>query len=216
MMQDGRVVTVGDAVELCLMPGDQAPRVARLQALWSQAANGGCKHMLAQCALFYRPSVRLHAAHLLTNEPQITGRRKLACRYRAHTDCSSSTDLMLRSLLSAAVADAVVKVPCYMFSVTQSSSTVCQGVVAEGRFSWHLKWVGNLQETGYYGSNASNELFASTHIEERLPLQRISAPCTVDMADGSKRGVHVAGTADYVCTFLYDHRTDQLGRLPGV
>ena len=59
-MQDGHVITVGDAVELCMMPGDQAPRVARLQALWSQAAMDGCERMLAQCCLFYRPSVRRH------------------------------------------------------------------------------------------------------------------------------------------------------------
>ncbi len=71
-----------------------------------------------------------------------------------------------------------------------------------------------VQETGYHGSNAHNELFASTHIEERLPLQRISAPCTVDMASSGKRGVHAAGPADYVCTFLYDHKIDMLGRLP--
>ena len=67
-----------------------------------------------------------------------------------------------------------------------------------------------MQETVFPCSNEPNELFASTHIEERLPLQRISAPCTVDMAGGSKRGMPAAGIADYVCTFLYDHRTDTL------
>ena len=71
--QDGRVMTVGDTVELCLMPGDQAPRVARLQALWSQAAIDGREHMLAQCTLFYRPSVRLRAACLQALEPQMAG-----------------------------------------------------------------------------------------------------------------------------------------------
>ena len=74
---------------------------------------------------------------------------------------------------------------------------------------------GPVQETMFY-SGKHNELFASTHIEERLPLQRISAPCTVDMASGSRPGVHAIGTADYVCKFLYDHKNDKLGGLPGV
>ena len=60
VMQDGQVMTVGDAVELCMMPGDQAPRVARLQALWSQVAMDGRERMFAHCCLFYWPSVCLH------------------------------------------------------------------------------------------------------------------------------------------------------------
>lgn len=67
-----------------------------------------------------------------------------------------------------------------------------------------------VQETSFHRGSAPNELFASTHIEERLPLQRISAPCTVDMAGGSKQGMLAASNADYVCTFLYDHKTDTL------
>ena len=76
--------------------------------------------------------------------------------------------------------------------------------------------VGDAQETMFRLTFAPNELLVSTHIEERLPLQRISAPCTVDMTNGGKGGLHSAGTADYVCTYLYDHRTDMLGGLPGV
>lgn len=83
-------MTVGECVELCMMPGDEAPRVARLQALWSQAAMDGCERMFAQCCYFYRPSVRLHAAcsHRIL-ELQTTGRCKLPCRCMAHAHCSS-------------------------------------------------------------------------------------------------------------------------------
>ena len=57
-MQDGELVKVGDAVRLCVLPGDAAPRVAHLQALWSQVPKDGCERMFAQCSLFYWPSVR--------------------------------------------------------------------------------------------------------------------------------------------------------------
>lgn len=60
-MQAGTLIKVGDAVSLRLLPGDdpEEPRVARLQALWSQVPKDGRERMFAQCCLFYRPSVRL-------------------------------------------------------------------------------------------------------------------------------------------------------------
>lgn len=77
MMQDGNVIMVGDAVELCMMPGDQAPQVARLQALWSQAAAGCSERMLAQCCLFYRPSVRLPTFACHYTRPTVFGHAAL-------------------------------------------------------------------------------------------------------------------------------------------
>ncbi len=74
---------------------------------------------------------------------------------------------------------------------------------------WHA-----LQETEFCSTGATNELFASTHIDERLPLQRISALCTVDMSVGSIRGARAASTADYFCTYLYNHREENLSKLP--
>ena len=56
-MQGGDLIKVGDAVLLHMLPGDGAPRVARLQAVWSQVPKDGCERKLAQCCLFYRPSV---------------------------------------------------------------------------------------------------------------------------------------------------------------
>ena len=64
-MQDGELVKVGDAVRLCVLPGDAAPRVAHLQALWSQVPKDGCERMFAQCSLFYWPSVRPFRVHSL-------------------------------------------------------------------------------------------------------------------------------------------------------
>jgi len=56
-MQDGMLIKVGDAVVLCMLPGDEALRVARLQALWSLVVLDGCERMFAQCCLFHRPAV---------------------------------------------------------------------------------------------------------------------------------------------------------------
>ena len=56
-MQGGDLIKVGDAVLLHMLPGDDAPRVARLQAVWSQVPKDGCERKFAQCCLFYRPSV---------------------------------------------------------------------------------------------------------------------------------------------------------------
>lgn len=38
--------------------GEQQPRVARLEALWSERPVDNCERMLARCRLYYRPSVR--------------------------------------------------------------------------------------------------------------------------------------------------------------
>ena len=57
-MQGEDLIKVGDAVLLRMLPGDDAPRVARLQAVWSQVPKDGCERKFAQCCLFYRPSVR--------------------------------------------------------------------------------------------------------------------------------------------------------------
>ena len=56
-MQGGDLIKAGNAVLLHMLPGDDAPRVARLQAVWSQVPKDGCERMFAQCCLFYRPSV---------------------------------------------------------------------------------------------------------------------------------------------------------------
>jgi len=64
MMQDGKLIKVGDAVELCMLPGDEALRVAQLQALWSQVVMDGCERMFAQCCLFYRPAVCLPSSSI--------------------------------------------------------------------------------------------------------------------------------------------------------
>ena len=113
MVQGGRVMTLGDCVELCLMPGDEAPRVARLQALWSQAAMDGCQRMFAQCCYFYRPSVRLPAAcSYQTVDPQMMG---LA---------SFPVDVW-HMYIEGQLED---------FRVVHSSSTLCQEALADGAF----------------------------------------------------------------------------------
>ena len=56
-MQGEALIKAGDAVMLHMLPGDDAPRVARLQAVWSQVPKDGCERKFAQCCLFYRPSV---------------------------------------------------------------------------------------------------------------------------------------------------------------
>ncbi len=73
-----------------------------------------------------------------------------------------------------------------------------------------------MQETEFCSTGAPHELFASTHIDERLPLQRISELCTVDMAVGSMKGARAASTADYFCTYLYNHREETLSKLPSM
>ena len=71
-----------------------------------------------------------------------------------------------------------------------------------------------MQETGFCGTDEPSELFASTHVDERLPLQRISSRCTVSMASCQGRAEREASNADYTCTYFYNHREELLGRLP--
>ena len=66
-MQGGDLIKVGDAVLLHMLPGDDAPRVARLQAVWSQVPKDGCERKFAQCCLFYRPSVCFSLTRLTSN-----------------------------------------------------------------------------------------------------------------------------------------------------
>ena len=71
-----------------------------------------------------------------------------------------------------------------------------------------------VQETEFCGTGEPSELFASTHVDERLPLQRISARCTVSMGSCQGRAEPEASSADYICTYFYNHREDLLGKLP--
>ena len=71
-----------------------------------------------------------------------------------------------------------------------------------------------VQETDFCGTGEPSELFASTQIDERLPLQRISGRCTVSMASRQDRAEREASNADYICTYVYNHREDVLSKLP--
>ena len=55
-MQGDAVMEVGDDVTVEVL-GELQPRVARLEALWSERPVDNCERMLARCRLYYRPSV---------------------------------------------------------------------------------------------------------------------------------------------------------------
>lgn len=48
---------VGDNVVVAVL-GEPLPRVARLEALWSEWPVDNSERLLARCRLYYRPSVR--------------------------------------------------------------------------------------------------------------------------------------------------------------
>ena len=47
---------MGDDVEVEVL-GERLPRVARIEALWSERPVDGIERMLARCRFYYRPSV---------------------------------------------------------------------------------------------------------------------------------------------------------------
>lgn len=57
--QDGNVMSVGDAVEMVPRMGEALPRVARIEALWSERPLDGCERFLARCRMYCRPPVGL-------------------------------------------------------------------------------------------------------------------------------------------------------------
>ena len=54
--QGGEVVRVGDDVELAPLPGEEAPQVSRLEALWAERRADGRERRLARARRFYRPA----------------------------------------------------------------------------------------------------------------------------------------------------------------
>ena len=92
-MQVGDLIKVGDAVMLHMLPGDDAPRVARLQTVWSQVPKDGCERKFAQCCLFYRPSV-CSSLTCLTSE----SRPRRLCMMQNGTANASRAVLLLHGL----------------------------------------------------------------------------------------------------------------------
>lgn len=73
------VVRLGHAVELAPGPGEAAPRVARVEALWAEP-RGRC---LGSLRRFYRPEARAHGrplGMLLSRRVQTAARLPGACR----------------------------------------------------------------------------------------------------------------------------------------
>ena len=56
------VMGVGDDVEVEVLE-ERMPRVARIEALWSERPVDGTERMLARCRFYYRPSVRPASSH---------------------------------------------------------------------------------------------------------------------------------------------------------
>ncbi|BDA40561.1 hypothetical protein COCOBI_01-2140 [Coccomyxa sp. Obi] len=122
-------MAVGDDV-MVEMLGEEQPRVARLEALWSELPVDGCERLLARCRFYYRPS-----------------------------------------------------------------------------------------ETSFMSSSKPNELFASDHVEQRLPASTLLHKCTVlcappgDMAAVLERYASL-GPHRYFCLYRYDHLGEALKPVP--
>lgn len=55
-VQGGEVLGVGDCAEVEVL-GEAQPRVARIDALWSDRPVDGRERMLMRCCYYYRPHV---------------------------------------------------------------------------------------------------------------------------------------------------------------
>ena len=66
MAQNGLAIHVGDAVMLQPPPGEDELGIGVLEALWADRPPGSQEKWQARCRKFYRPSVRLSPAVLIT------------------------------------------------------------------------------------------------------------------------------------------------------
>lgn len=75
------------------------------------------------------------------------------------------------------------------------------------------------QETSFMSSGRPNELFASEHVEQRLPASTLLQKCTVvcgppaAMADILERCAGL-GDQSYFCLYKYDHLGEALKPVP--
>ena len=63
-------MAVGDDVEVEVL-GEQLPRVARIEALWSERPVDGTERMLARCRFYYRPQVHPTLLHTRRHAPAL-------------------------------------------------------------------------------------------------------------------------------------------------
>lgn len=72
-----------------------------------------------------------------------------------------------------------------------------------------------LQETTFMSSGRADELFASEHVEQRLPASTLLRKCVVESGHPGKRCAIMdrrasTGPHSYFCMYRYDHEGEAL------